>query len=725
MKKLCPVGKELLLSGILCIGYAVSAFSQEADSSLRLKEVTIRSYFRARPVLRLPSSVSVVDSATLHAQGDQSLVSPLNTTAGVRMEERSPGSYRLSIRGSLLRSSFGIRNVKIYLDDFPLTDAGGNTYLNLLDPGLVERMEILKGPDGSIFGANSGGVVRINLADEQNDSNKVNISLAGGSYGMYHEYASVQHKIKNNVLSVGEGLMHSDGYRENSSMDRKYVQLLSRWKYFENSQLRFLFLYSDLTYRTPGGLTLEQLHASPTAARPPSGALPGAAEQKAGVHNATLYTGFLNELGLAKNLKFVTAFFGSHTDFQNPFITNYEVREEESSGMRTWLDGGISNDRLKWSWNAGAEIQRTSSRIANYGNRSGEKDTMQAKNNFDVMNEFIFLCTSLDLNNKLQGEASLSYNFNEYWYQHTFPGLGNDNRRFNPQLMPRVAASWLMNSITAWRAVISKGYSPPTLAEILPSGNIFNKDLQPESGINYETGIRMHRKDSRFWWDVSAFYYRLKDAIVRKADEVGNEFFANAGRTDQRGIETQLLFDVIRKNNFRFIRQLQLSNAGTFYMFRFRDYKMESADYSGNRITGVPDRTLVSGLSIGFPRKISVLVQHNYTSSIPLNDANSEFAKAYHLLQAKVEWKYSYRRNTFCFYAGADNILNTSYSLGNDLNAAGKRYYNPAPARNYFAGLSFTPASSRYSKDSAEILRTYYNDMLQGLKFRNHRREPS
>ena len=42
------------------------------------------------------------------------------------MEERSPGSYRLSIRGSLLRSPFGVRNVKLYLDDFIFTDAGGN-----------------------------------------------------------------------------------------------------------------------------------------------------------------------------------------------------------------------------------------------------------------------------------------------------------------------------------------------------------------------------------------------------------------------------------------------------------------------------------------------------------------------------------------------------------------------------------------------------------------------
>lgn len=43
----------------------------------------------------------------------------------------------------------------------------------------------------------------------------------------------------------------------------------------------------------------------------------------------------------------------------------------------------------------------------------------------------------------------------------------------------------------------------------------------------------------------------------------------------------------------------------------------------------------------------------------------------------------------FNFYAGADNLLDETYSLGNDINAAANRFYNAAPKRNYYAGLSF------------------------------------
>src|SRR5690554_1540 len=136
-----------------------------SDTAVALDPVHIRAYLGRQPLLRTTAAASVLDRQALDVHRGTSFVSAVNTVPGVRMEERSPGSYRLSIRGSLLRSPFGVRNVKVYMDEIPLTDAGGNTYLNILDPGAVDGMELLKGPDGSIFGANSGGVVLLRLPD--------------------------------------------------------------------------------------------------------------------------------------------------------------------------------------------------------------------------------------------------------------------------------------------------------------------------------------------------------------------------------------------------------------------------------------------------------------------------------------------------------------------------------------------------------------------------------
>src|SRR6187551_2733869 len=99
---------------------------QSLDSLTQLQEVVVQGYLSQQPLLQTPASVGILNTEQLNLHAGQSLLPALNLIPGVRMEERSPGSYRLSIRGSLLRSPFGVRNVKVYMDEFPLTDAGGN-----------------------------------------------------------------------------------------------------------------------------------------------------------------------------------------------------------------------------------------------------------------------------------------------------------------------------------------------------------------------------------------------------------------------------------------------------------------------------------------------------------------------------------------------------------------------------------------------------------------------
>jgi iron complex outermembrane receptor protein len=57
------------------------------------------------------------------------------------------------------------------------------------------------------------------------------------------------------------------------------------------------------------------------------------------------------------------------------------------------------------------------------------------------------------------------------------------------------------------------------------------------------------------------------------------------------------------------------------------------------------------------------------------------------LLQARFGWKHSFKKLSLEIFAAGDNLLDNLYSLGNDLNAPGNRYYNPAAARNASAGI--------------------------------------
>jgi iron complex outermembrane receptor protein len=187
-------------------------------------------------------------------------------------------------------------------------------------------------------------------------------------------------------------------------------------------------------------------------------------------------------------------------------------------------------------------------------------------------------------------------------------------------------------------------------------------------------------------FDASVYSFNLKDAIVRQTDSTGADYFLNSGGTKQTGLEVWFSA-VAMQNNDKFIQSMVLSNSFAYQPYKFNNYISGTKDYSGNYLTGVPKYVNVSMLDLNTKTGIYFNANFNFTSSIPLTDANDVYAGNYNLLQLKVGFKKHPRKTAFDFYVGADNILNETYSLGNDLNALGGRYFNPAPKRNYFAGV--------------------------------------
>lgn len=681
---------QLSLASILICN---AGFAQnKIDSIQNVNEITIKAYLSEQAILKVPSSVSLINSKQLRDQPGISMLPAFNSVPGIRMEERSPGSYRLSIRGSLLRSPFGVRNVKIYMDEFPLTDAGGNTYLNLVDVNSINNIEVLKGPDGSIFGANSGGVVLMNLYDKNADSSYVSAGLSGGSYGLFQEKLAIQKKINNQYLNINHSYQRSDGYREHSAMSRHYAQLMYRLNYAkETSQLRVLAFFSDLEYKTPGGLTLAQYIANPQAARPSTNFAAGPVAQKARIENNTFYAGVVNDARITEKLKHVLAVYGTHTDYLNPFITNYEIRNENTTGLRTYLElSGKEDAKISWKWNAGLELQKTAADISNYDNLGGEKGKMQAQDDITSNQFFYFTRYSLNIGKKFSAEAAASINHYKYLFSKDIRSYASRfERKFDPEFMPRVAMSYQLSSNLAVRTSVSRGYSIPTIAEVRASDNIINTGLESETGWNYETGFRLRNHNDRLWLDASVFQYRLENAIVRRVNANDTEFYLNAGGTRQTGVETQASYWLIEPGSKGFLSGLQIQNSYTLSKYFFRDYFNGSANYSGNRLTGTPRAVIISGMDFRFPKNFYLFAQHNYTSKIALNDANSVFSKDFNLIHFKAGWRSKAKQGKpgLDFFAGIDNLLNETYSLGNDLNAFGGRYFNAAPLRNFFGGV--------------------------------------
>jgi iron complex outermembrane recepter protein len=688
--------RYFFLVWITCISFLVKAQNTPADSLQLLSEVLVKGFETNRKLLATPASVGILNYQLIQRYSTVSLVPAFNTVPGVRMEERSPGSYRLSIRGSLLRSPFGIRNIKVYMDDISFTDAGGNTYLNLIDANALGSVEILKGPASSLYGAGTGGAVILNepklIPDLSKDKivNHLKVQLQGGSYGLLAENLRWQMNKNNYGLQLTQTHQQSDGYRDNSRLRKDVIHFADQWKISKKDELKFHLLLADLYYQTPGGLNLAQWQANPKQSRPATQTLPSAIQQKTAVHNKTVFTGVSNSFHFSNRFSNVSSLVFNYTDFKNPFITNYEKRKETSRGLRTKFIYATAVGSMPLKLIAGAEWQTTFARIDNFGNKNGVADTAQSKDEVNAYQRFDFAQVDLDITDKLLIGAGVSHNGFTYHYVRTSdePATPKKVKKFDPVLSPRFSVLYKVSNQFSVRAYVSKGFSAPTMAEVRPSEGSFFETLQPEYGWNYETGIRGDFLNRTLQVDVSVYEFNLTNAIVRRVANNGGEYFINAGGTRQKGVEAALAYYLFR-NKKQFISSLKIWTSFTLNDYNFKDYKVGSADYSGKALTGVPKIITVSGVDIETVTGLYLNSTYNYTSKLPLTDAGSFYADGYHLLQCRLGYKHGFKKIMMEIFAGADNLLNENYSLGNDINAVGNRFYNAAPLRNYFAGIIF------------------------------------
>lgn len=659
-----------------------AAWAQAPDSTRVLDTLTIESYQSYRTPLDMAASVGLVRPTDFNRFSEVSVVPTFNMLPGVRMEERSPGSYRLSIRGSLIRSPFGVRNVKFYYNGLPFTDGGGNTYLNLFDASMLNRAEVIKGPAGSLYGAGTGGVVLLRTSNSRESA--LGLSTQFGSYGSarYGGFAeAASETLDSRILYMHQ---ESGGYREQSKMKRNGFMVDLGFKIDPSTLVRVITLYSDLFYQTPGGLTEAQFKTNPQQARPPSGSIPGAVEQQAAVINKTLFSGISLDHQWNSSWSTTLGIVGSDTDFKNPSIRNYETRKEQNLGVRlsTSYECATARGRMKVTF--GGEYQRLASPVTVTDNPGGVPGSIVYSDD-DIRSQLAlgFAQWESDLPRGFQLTVGTSVNYVEYTdNRKAISPPETAARKFNPVLLPRLAVLKHLSSNFSAYVSASRGYSPPTVAEVVPSTGIYNPNLNPESGWSYEAGLTA--KLSSIDFHVALYDFRLQHAIVLQRDSSGADFFINAGGVTQQGVELNATWE---KRLASFVQNIRLSSSVTYNAYSFGQYVYDGTDYSGNPVTGVAPWIIVLGIDASMAKGLYFRITANYTDRMPLNDAHTDFASSYFLMGGRVGMNVS-GRNPLDIYIGIDNALNQQYSLGNDLNAAGKRYYNPAPTVNFYAGLA-------------------------------------
>lgn len=684
-----------------------------AGSNTNLSAVTVTGYENNRRLLETAGSIALLTSKEMKRGDDVDVMPAINTIPGVKMEAYAAGNYRISIRGSLVNNPWGVRNVKIYWNEIPLSSPDGTAQKNIdFDPALIGSLEVLKGPSGSMYGAGNGGVLLIKNTKAAFGENSLETGYTQGSYGYGRFQATYKTAAENVNLTANVVSQRYAGYRENNWGNKDVINLFSQFFPGEKRNLNVFMTHATGSLGIAGGLNKFQADSAPTQA------LPYTKDNKISVkkYDATV-------LGASQTYRFNGAFsnttsvYGNFQTYDHPFGSSiyYNGYFKESMmgyGGRTKFVFATAIGKVKARFSVGGEYQyqhqfgNTFTIINDKAGTWPEAGTLYQNDIVVSKSKMLFAQTEFDLPAGLFLTLGASHTHLSYDVLDLFRDSGHVSYSglltFPAKTSPRIG---LVKEITGNLAVhgsMSHGYSPPPVWEINNYDGTLNKDIKPEDGVNYELGVRGNVLKSKLNFDVTAYQMYLKNAIVPVAQPNGTTAYRNAGLTDQKGIEAMLSF-VALSDQTKGISLLKpwLSYAYNDYLFKeyktqsfdWTAYAVETVDNSGRHVTGVVPNSLSAGIDLQTKYGLYGNIVFYYYDKIPLNDANTYYADAYSLLNGKLGFRKTVNRFGVDVFGGVNNAMDTRYSslllYNADASAFGAppQFYNPSAGINYYGGI--------------------------------------
>ncbi len=211
MKKKIFIAAAVLISGQLYAQKPVPA--NPADSAKNLDEVVITATKFPIKQSLTGKVVTVIDQQQLQRNSGKSLTEVLNTQAGIIV---NGSSNVLGTNQDVYMRGAAAGKTLILLDGVPVYDASGisGAYdLNLINVDQVERIEILKGSQSTLYGSDAIAGV-INIISKKGGAKKINATanLSGGSYNTFKGSVGLNGTVKNTVYNVQYSKLYSKGF---------------------------------------------------------------------------------------------------------------------------------------------------------------------------------------------------------------------------------------------------------------------------------------------------------------------------------------------------------------------------------------------------------------------------------------------------------------------------------------------------------------------------------
>ena len=657
-----------------------------------LSEVIVRSTLIPAELRNIPAAVSVISSEDLVRIDPTNFAQAFNNVPGVYVNQGALNTTKLNIRGVGARSQYSTNRIQAYFNGIPLTTAEGELTLDDIDPEALSRVEIVKGPTSSIYGAGLGGVINL-YAAEAGWGTEASVKTLFGSFGMLKKNLTASHGTDRSSVFINYSDLYTDGFRENGEYDRKSALVNASVKTGEGNKLTFLGNFTRLKAYIPSSINENDFRNNPSAASSNWAESRGYESYDQGL------LGVSYEHKISSSFTNTTSIYLNFKDAYEPRPFDILKEERISAGARTRfnLDANLFDFSSKVSfgaeyykeWYETGTFENLFREFTNMGSVLGER---LSNNEQDRNYTNLFAQIALELTQRLSVEAGANLNFTSYSLTDLFVQDEVDQTgdySFQTIFSPRLGATYEIADRKNIYASVSHGFSTPTVAETLtPEGQI-NTSLAPETGVNYELGFKGSWLNNALYTEVAAYSIQIEDLLVARRVAEDRYVGVNAGQTSHNGVE---FFASYSLNPGGALRLKPYVNAA-YNHFEFVEFNDRGNDFSGNRMPGVPKSTVNLGLDLNY-RNFSFYGNFLAVGEIPLNDANSLFTDNYNLLNLKADYNLRLLQNLQLeFIAGINNVLDKNYAASVLPNAVGfggaaPRYYYPGNPRNYYGGAA-------------------------------------
>ena len=681
----------------LAVALALSAWAAHAQT---LEEVVVSASHQAQQSFDAPASIHAVGQEALEAAGPQiNLSEAMNRVPGLAVLNRQnyAQDLQMSVRGAGARTPFGIRGVRLIVDGIPATMPDGQGQAATLSLPSTQRIEVLRGPLAQLYGNAAGGVVQA-FSRDGSEPPQLRFGLDTGADNLRRLGLQLTGRQGRFDYLIDRSDMRTDGWRDHSAARRQHTNARLRWQASEDTRLTVVAnLFDQPHSQDPLGLTRAQWEANPRQADA------RATQFQSGKVVSQEQVGLVVDHRFDAQRELQLRVHTGRRDLDNRLAIPLAAQNAPTSaggvvqldrrfdgfGLRHTQRLPLGDGQLQWT--VGADHEAMTDRRQGFMNQMGVQGALKRDEDNLARANGAFVQADWAISERWSAIAGLRHHRVNLSVRDRFirPSNPDDSGAASYHATnPVLGLTRHLSEDTNLYANLGRGFETPTLTEVAyrAGGSGLNLGLQAARSTHLEAGLKTRLSEHQRL-DLALFRIDTRDEIVVASSSGGRTLYTNAGRTRRQGLELT--------HSARWAPAWRTHVALSTLQARFVDPFASAGGApvaAGNRLPGVPDRSLFAELawqSQGVPG-LTAAVEVMHQGRIMVDDLNSDRAPAVTLMALRL----GYERQAGPWRLRAnlrlDNATDKTYAGSVIVNESNRRFFEPAPGRQWSLGLSAT-----------------------------------